>query len=251
MPGAPQRPAGCVVIAAEYIRYAYHGLSGITSVAHPAVTGNLLLTYDPAGDGSFSALDPFGRVLEQKWVVNGQAIDHYVYAYDLAGNRTARANLLLPASLNEQYTYDGLHRLASSQRGWGGTTHTESWSLDHLGNWSSFLASTNGVTLLDQTREHSLANAIDTTDSDSGTPQWAPFTHDAAGNVALGPSGLDPTQRHAYRYDAWNRLVAVLASPGGAPGENPDVLLGTCRSNGLKHRVGKLAATSADTPGGA
>jgi hypothetical protein len=36
--------------------------------------------------------------------------------------------------LNEQYGYDTLNRLTSFTRG----SHTQSWTLDVLGNWSTF-----------------------------------------------------------------------------------------------------------------
>ena len=72
----------------------------------------------------------------------------------------------------------------------------QTWSLDGLGNWSSF---TSGATT--QTRTATAANEIASLSGGSGTP-----TYDLAGNMT-GNGG--PT----YTYDAWDRLVGASIGP--------------------------------------
>jgi len=75
---------------------------------------------------------------------------HLKYGYDLASNRTFRRGKVVrgnSATFDELYTYDGLHRLTSMNRGQlngtntglvGNPTLTQDWSLDQTGNWNAF-----------------------------------------------------------------------------------------------------------------
>ena len=132
-------------------------------------------------------------------------MDGYDYTYDFAGNVQTKANVM-DAALSELYTYNGLDELASAERGTlsfsggqptitpvtGALAMNQTWSLDGLGNWSSF---TSGATT--QTRTATAANEIASLSGGSGTP-----TYDLAGNMT-GNGG--PT----YTYDAWDRLVGA------------------------------------------
>ena len=73
-----------------------------------------------AGD-QYTGLDRFGRIVDQRWLSTsgpniGQSVDRYGYTHDRSSNRTSRLNLV-DTALNELYSYDGLNRLTSSERG--------------------------------------------------------------------------------------------------------------------------------------
>jgi hypothetical protein len=69
-------------------------------------------------------------------------------------------------------------------------SHTQSWSLDSVGNWTSF--TNEGGT---QTRSFNNPNQL-TAMSGATTP-----TYDANGNTTQDDNGVQ------YTYDAWNRIV--------------------------------------------
>jgi hypothetical protein len=73
-------------------------------------------------------------------------------------------------------------------------SETQSWSLDAVGNWSSF--TTNGST---QTRTSNLQNQISSI-SGASTP-----TYDYDGNTLTDDNGT------VYTFDAWNRIVKAVS----------------------------------------
>jgi hypothetical protein len=80
------------------------------------------LDYFQGTSGTYAALDRFGRVIDQYWKGYGSTadVDRIHYAYDYAGNRIYRdidAAIYPTNDLDQAYTYDGLHRLATSQQG--------------------------------------------------------------------------------------------------------------------------------------
>jgi RHS repeat-associated protein len=119
-----------------------------------------------------------------------------------------------------EYAYNGLHRLKAFDRGnlagtapnYTGVTSTsykQDFTLDQLGNWSTFKddAEGNGWDFT-QTRTHNAANEI--TQIDSSTAHVA---EDAAGNMTKIPQPGNWSADFALKYDAWNRLVQVDAGP--------------------------------------
>ena len=182
----------------KYVQYAYLGVRTIVTETHPGVSGGLTLSYDAAADHTFSGWDKFGRIVDQLWT-NGAGTttrDEYTYTYDRNSNRLTRANTQNTA-LSESYTYDGLDRLIDTDR--NGSAF-ESWTLDTLGNWSSF---TDGGTTT--TRSADAVNQI-TSISGSGA---VTSEYDAAGNMVVAPQPADGTKKFYLTYDAWNRLVKV------------------------------------------
>ena len=232
--------AGDASGATRFAEYAYLGAGTIVSVAHPAVSGGLMLDYNPSGnaDGNpndnYSGWDRFGRVVDQRWTDGaGTAdLDRYSYTYDGNSNRTSRTNLVeTNGVLDEDYTYDGLNRLVDTNRN---GTDLQSWNLDSLGNWSSF--TDEGTT---EERTFNAANEIQNISSPAVPPEDAVSPEfDAAGNMISGPRPDDPLVRQHYIYDAWNRLVEVRADNpdnSGSPGD----AIATFEYDGRNFRIGK------------
>jgi hypothetical protein len=157
-------------------------------------------------------------VVDQRWLhpSDASATDRFQYGYDRDGNPLYRNNLVNTA-FGELYHasgvtdtwdgsgnllttgYDRLNQLTAFARGTlsgaaldtiTSPTHSQSWSLDALGNWSS--VTTDAAT---QTRTHNAQNEI-TGISGAGT-----VSYDGNGNLTADGSGA------ALTYDAWNRLA--------------------------------------------
>ena len=210
---------------ATYASYKYLGAGRFVEEDYAAP--GVRLSYDPDGDNSFSALDRFGRVVDQLWERYGQTpvvLDHYCYTYDRAGNRTSRTNEL-NHDFDELYDYDGIDRLISSTRA---DDFDQSWALDGLGNFAEF--DDDGES---QTRTVNGVNEI------TGiTGGWISPSYDAAGNMISGPKPGDETTRVHYVYDAWNRLVKVYDDDSGQPGD----LVAEYEYDGTNRRVEKEVA---------
>src|SRR5207245_11579416 len=117
-----------------------------------------------AGD-QYTGLDRFGRVVDQRWIVSstGVATDRFTYGNDRDSNRLYRDNKL-QSTFGELYHANGasngyrnLGQLTAFARGTlsdtnsdgvtdtvASASHSQSWSLDALGNWSS--VTTDGAT---------------------------------------------------------------------------------------------------------
>lgn len=218
---------GCIVdhggSSADFLqRYFYLGLSQI--VLMDDMAGGPALDYRNTGQGSvitdggdkYTGLDRFGRVIDQYWHAGSTTYDRFQYGYDRDSNVLYKNNLVNSAS-SELYSpsngtapnsqYDSLNRVTGFMRGTlsssgsngsaldtvSTASATQSWSLDALGNWSSF--TTGGST---QTRSF---NAQDEISSISGTTTTPAF--DNNGNMT------EDEQNHKYVFDAWNRIVTV------------------------------------------
>ena len=133
----------------------------------------------------------------------GGLLDRYQHGYDRACNRLFRNNLVNSA-MSELYGYDNLNQLTDFARGVlsdansdgmldsvASPSRTQTWSLDSLGNWSTF--TTNSTS---QSRTHNAQNQVTGVGSTS-------LTYDANGSMTADESG------RIFVYDAWNRLAAV------------------------------------------
>ena len=75
--------------------------------------------------GVFNGLDPFNRIVDQRWQNSTGStptdIDRYQYGYDRDSNRTSKANVvgtpIVTGGLDELYAYDRVKRLNLMQRG--------------------------------------------------------------------------------------------------------------------------------------
>ena len=114
-------------------------------------------------------------------------------------------------NMDQAYTYDGLHRLLTSQVGTlSGTTITgtpaseEDWTLDGLGNWPGYVQKTGGTTTLSQTRTASPANEI------SGI------------SASVGSTWADPGLRSGRQHDDDSHPVD-LRPPATRPPTTPGI----------------------------
>jgi RHS repeat-associated protein len=176
-----------------------------------------------AGD-QYTGLDRFGRVVDQRWDLNGVDLERLKYGYDQASNQVWRQNTVaegLSANQDQYYTQDGLYQIKTLQRGTLNATQTgisgtpsweEDWNYDPLGNWNgstgAYQTRVAGTTTLNQNRAHSKVNEI-TNITESTGPAWPTPGYDAAGNMTSGPQPLSPANGYALTYDAWNRLVQL------------------------------------------
>ena len=229
--------------------YAHNGTGRLAVADYP--TPEVKLDYYQGTPGTYAGLDRFGRVKDQYWKgYNGTAdVAQIKHGYDYASNRTWREDVVAAANskkYDELYTYDGLHRLTNAKRGdlnvgkdgIDNEQFEHDWTLDALGNWTTFNESDDDDAPweLEQTRYHNEVNEIYRNGgnpiTESPGPQWTDPLYDAAGNMTTGPSGVDPTVEHRYIYDAWNRLVEVT--------DAGDVTIATYRYNGLGQRIVKV-----------
>ena len=168
----------------------------------------------------YDGFDRFGRVKDQYWGGYGGTadVDRFKYDYDFASNRIYRdidSAIYSTNNKDQAYTYDGLHRLLTSDEGTlsgstiSGTPGAEQdWIYDLLGNWQALVEKTGGTTTLSQGRSHNAVNEITAITASVGA-NWSDPVHDAAGNMTEGPIPGDEPDKHEYTYDAWNRLVNV------------------------------------------
>ena len=117
---------------------------------------------------------------------------------DAVGNRTAKTNHL-PSAPAEAYTYDAIYQLTQVVQ--AGSTTTESYSYDSVGNRLSSLAASPWN-----------YNASNQLTSISGSPGTT-FTYDANGNTQTKTDAAGTT---TYAWDYENRLTQVtLPGSGG------------------------------------
>jgi uncharacterized delta-60 repeat protein/RHS repeat-associated protein len=249
-----------------YAKFEYIGAGTITAEKRPdAVGASLVYTVD-------SDWDRFGRVLNHKWVrpaSQGSGVtDGFSYTYDRNSNRLTRdysGTTAAPSALqnsvtstdtvssngfDELYTYDGLDRLASVNRGTlssgsiSSSTFTQNWSgLDALGNWATFGQDVDGdgsAAATVQLREHNAVNEVGSISPASSTSgsDWVDGVYDAAGNMTTMPVPGSETTALNAKYDAWNRMTqATIGS-----------VTYTYKYDGLNRLVAK---STADSVGGA
>lgn len=191
-----------------------------TTYPEPAIS----LSYASSGGGADPGYDRFGRIRRQSWkrMSSGAPVDSYEYGFDRHGSRLYRRNEVAVSGWDELYTYDGLNRLLSLERGTldgareqleGPSVWAERFTLDATGNWLRYRQSDAGGELLDQTRTHNRINQIT-----SITPTGL-FGYDAAGNTMQAPVPGQWSAGAQFTWDAWNRLVRVASA---APGESTD-----------------------------
>jgi RHS repeat-associated protein len=235
--------------------YTYVGLAMI--VIEDYEEPDVKLDYFGGTSGAYAGFDRFNRVVDQRWYDYGASADRdrYKYGYDRASNRTYRENhvsknLGTPVYLDEFYTYDGLNRLKNFDRGQLNGTYTgiqgtpskeEDFTLDPLGNWSSYLQKTSGTTDLNQSRSVNKVNEISGITETTG-PSWIDPAYDRNGNMTTIPKPANLTQGLTGKYDAWNRLVEV---------KDGTTVISTSEYDGLNRRTKHgIDSQAPDNPNG-
>ena len=136
--------------------------------------------------------DSLSRLLNVLHKMGTLTLDGAGYTYDNAGNRTAKTNYL--NNITEQYTYDPLYQLTQVTQG---TTTTESYSYDAVGNRLSSLGMS--------------PYAYNSSNELISTPA-ATFTYDGNGNTL---TKADSSGTTTYNWDFENRLLPLCSSRGG------------------------------------
>lgn len=190
--------------------YAYDTLNRLTTLTPPAAftTGSFGFSYDalsrrtqmtrPNNVSTDYTYDNLSRLLNVLHKLSGSTIDGASYTVDAVGNRTAKANLL-PSAPVENYTYDAIYQLTQAVQ--NGSTTAESYTYDPVGNRLSSLAASPW--------NYNVSNQLTSISGSPGTT----FTYDSNGNTT---SKTDATGTTTYTWDYENRLTSVtLPNSGG------------------------------------
>jgi RHS repeat-associated protein len=200
-----------------------------TELTYVHQSGDTLSSSD--GGDQYTGLDRFGRVIDQYWLNTSTSTtsDRLQYGYDRDGNVLYEKNLVNGA-FSELYhansgatgdnntAYDSLNRLTTFRRGTltssgnngssldtitsgnlNTTTsvgHTNSWSLDALGNWSSSAPNGSSSSNVFNSKNEETTNGSHT------------LAFDANGNMTTDEQGQQ------YVFDAWNHPVQIKNSGG-------------------------------------
>ena len=180
----------------------------------------------------------------------------YAYAYDNEGNKAYETNQAV-SSRSQTYSYDAVYRLTNFDVGVmsGGVIPSpfiaESYNLDAVGNWSSFVS--NSVT---QTRTHNAVNEIQTINSDTlaydangnltNDGQYA-YAYDVENRLTVVTRDSDSAVVGQYFYDASDRRVISIPNPAGAPPRTSISMTATemwkCRTLADPRRCTPMAVT--------
>lgn len=201
--------------------YAYDTLNRLSTLTN-SLTGQFGFSYDslsrktgltrPNSVNTSYSYDSVSRLLNVLHNTGTVTLDGVGYTYDNAANRTAKTNYL--NNITENYTYDPLYQLTQVTQG---TTTTESYSYDAVGNRLSSLGMS--------------PYAYNSSNELTSTPA-ATFTYDGNGNTL---TKTDSSGTTTYSWDFENRLTAVaLPGTGGTVAFKYDP---------LGRRIQKSAAT--------
>jgi hypothetical protein len=214
--------------------YTFNGLDRMVARTHGVGTGwagnsTRLDYYNPApGDsptsGHYPGFDRFGRIVDQSHIdFAGEAetsIARLQYTYDANSNRLSASNLNSLGSSNV-CTYDNLNRLTSAKVGKIDTTanppaivsyrpssYDEDWTLDKLGNWSSYQPLTAG-----ETRTHNATNEVTqvtTTDVGARKLVYDDFSSSTATGAAFAtPAGTWSVANGKFQVDSLTSGAAI------------------------------------------
>jgi hypothetical protein len=132
----------------KYAQWGYIGVGTIVTESRPQVSGGLVL--DLSQSQTYAGWDRFMRIIDQKWRNSAGTtnIDRFGYGYDRDSNRVWKDvnPTVSTTGKDEYYTYDGLVRLTSWNRGDlasgsisdASANYNQKWTtLDSVGNCSS------------------------------------------------------------------------------------------------------------------
>ncbi|MGH9509960.1 MAG: RHS repeat domain-containing protein, partial [Terriglobales bacterium] len=161
--------------SAQTFTFSYDALGRRTQLTRPNAV-NTNYTYDN-----------LSRLLSVLHKLGAQTIDGATYTVDAVGNRTSKLNHI--NSITENYTYDAIYQLTQVVQ--GGTTTTEAYSYDKVGNRLS--------TLADSGWSYNNSNQL-------ASRPGVTYTYDNNGNTLTKTEAGGTTQ---YAWDYENRLTSV------------------------------------------
>ncbi len=213
--------------------------------------------------GQYPGLDRFGRIERHTWgrdsgatpwdADDNPAVADYSYRYNKVSSVVSRYDMREGASnsgRDESYLYDSIHRLQERELGefdgtsfsqsTAGSTGSELWTLDMLGNWSSYAVDSSDANSTyeaseTEDREHNLTNELTEWQDTLG------LTYDDNGN--LTEQLLTATDKRIFTYDAWDRLVEVSYSRYGSGAWQTPVTRAQYTYYGLHQRATSLVDT--------
>jgi len=209
-----------------YAAFHYNGTGRIVQKEYPQP--GVKLDYYQGASGAYAGFDRFGRLIDQKWLLDASVVDRYGYGYDRNSRRLYRENSLgTPAAIDrsELYGYDALSQVNDFQRGTLNADRTamedtprrqKDWTYDQMGNWLQFDVEEDGEDLLNQTRTFNKVNEMLSISTPPSQTQWVQPQYDARGNQILMARPDSPAGAFTCRYDAWNRLVEVRDQNDGS-----------------------------------
>jgi len=250
------RPDGLTDNGNPLCSYAYLGLGVFVNVTYNAAS-NLEWTAETGGTGDagdqYTALDRFGRLVETLWQTGSATQVHSKYGRNQIGGIVWRQDLAAAAAgvttQDNYYWYDGLQQVQEHQSGQlNGTApnytgivappqQDETFGYDATGNWATY-------NILDpanaQTRAHNAANEITAITNSTVTTEPA-VQYDPAGNMTLTPQPGNLGENYELVYDAWNRLVQVIAL------SEPPESLSTAELKALRDAADELSDASSSS----
>ena len=215
------------------VQYRYLGLDQIDDVDLPQPSVDYNLGQKDA-NGNLDCVNQFGEVTDQVFAELGAAnIEEMKYGYNVSGDELWEANPTSASNgvyLDELYAYNSLNELTGASQGQLNATDTaiaadpgldETWTLDGMGNWSTYTQSGGPAGNVNQNRQTNSLNQIENYNNPSGgkTSNWAAPVYDNGGatgdgNMTSMPQPGNETQALGCVYDAWNRLVSVTTASG-------------------------------------
>jgi RHS repeat-associated protein len=202
--------------------YNYDTLNRLNTL-NSSLTGQFTFSYDalsrrtqlvrPNGVNTSYQYDALSRLLAITHQASGTTVDGAGYAYDFAGNRTAKGNFL-DGSM-EQYTYDPIYQLTQVTHN---STVSETYAYDAVGNRLSSLTvpslTYNGSNELLSTSRSSYTydnngNLVSKTNS-SGTTGFTWDYENRLTSVTLPGSGGTVT----FKYDPFGRRIQKNGQAG-------------------------------------
>ena len=209
--------------ATSLVEYEHTGSGQVITKTYsePGIAKSLALG---SGSNPYSALDRFGRLIEQKWTKGSSNLVHFEYDYDRVSNRLNERNKVTKSgssnpAVDSLFGYDELNRMTSFKTGQlnvagdaiTSPVSTQTFTLDETGNMSGLALAAGATTTLTQTRSHNDVNEI-TAISETIGDAWTTPAHDAAGNMTSLPQPNDLTDSYDAVWDAWHRLVSLSDS---------------------------------------
>lgn len=194
------------------VEYQYVGAGAFATIDYPQP--GLTLTYKNDASDAYTGWDRFGRIVDQRWLKSGAAVERLQYGYDRSSFRVFRRNLVV-SERDELYSYDGVGQLGRLQRGTldvegsaltGTPIWEEGFAYDPSGNCIQYKTYVDGVVNLDQVRGYNSVNEVIAVDSSSDS-----VGYDLSGNMTRTRKFSGSGGVVELSYDAWNRLVKITS----------------------------------------